>query len=82
MSYTSPERRRDLTLLGAREYETVQSNTDPLLGGSQAVLEFVTFSVVSLGQLFVKPVGSLPGMTGPANGFSAKGCRQHNVWHP
>jgi len=41
---------------GAREYETVQSNSDPILGGSQAVLEFVTFSAISFTQLFTKPV--------------------------
>jgi hypothetical protein len=45
--------------IGAREYETVQSNSDPILGGSQAVLEFVTFSAVSFTQLFTKPVSPL-----------------------
>ena len=44
---------------GAREYETVQSNSDPLLGGGQAVLEFVTFSAISFTQLFTKPVSDL-----------------------
>lgn len=42
--------------VGAREYDTVQSNSDPILGGSQAVLEFVTFSAISFTQLFTKPV--------------------------
>jgi hypothetical protein len=45
-----------LTDIGAREYETVQSNSDPLLGGGQAVLEWVTFSAISFTQLFTKPV--------------------------
>lgn len=41
---------------GAREYQSVQSNSDPLWGSSQAILEWATTSVVSLGQIFTKPV--------------------------